>query len=52
MEERQRNIIIGVVIAVLVLCCCCGILAIFWFFGDQILESLGLGRILPAVMLL
>jgi hypothetical protein len=25
-----------------VLCCCCAVLAGAWFFGDQIIQSLGL----------
>lgn len=40
MEDKQRNIIIGIVVAVL-LCCCCSLIGMIgWFYGDQIAGSL------------
>jgi hypothetical protein len=48
MESGNSNqtMIIAAVVVVLLLCCCCAATAIVgWFFGDQIVEQLGLAFI-------
>jgi hypothetical protein len=42
-EPRKSNtpLIIGAIVAVL-LCCCCVIVLGGWFYGDQIIEALGM----------
>jgi hypothetical protein len=42
-EPKRSNtpLIIGAVVAVL-LCCCCVIVLGGWFYGDQIIQALGL----------
>ena len=42
-EGGQRNVIMIAVVALVLLCCICGIIAGGWFFGDQLLETLGFG---------
>ena len=40
-KTSNTGLIIGIVVVVL-LCCCCEVLAGGWFFGDSIVQSLGL----------
>ncbi|CAG0986896.1 hypothetical protein ANAEL_02073 [Anaerolineales bacterium] len=40
-KKSNTGLIIGIVVAVL-LCCCCAFVAGGWFFGDQIVQSLGM----------
>jgi hypothetical protein len=50
-NNNQTMIIVAVVVAVL-LCCCCAVTAVAgWFYGDQVVEMLGLAliRALPAM---
>jgi hypothetical protein len=38
--KSNQGMIIAIVVVV-VLCCCCAVVAGGWFFGDQIIEALG-----------
>lgn len=40
-KKNNTPLIIGIVVAVL-LCCCCLVLVGGWFFGDGIVQSLGI----------
>lgn len=40
-KKSNTGLIIGVVVAVL-LCCCCVIALGGWFYGDAIIQSLGM----------
>jgi phosphate/sulfate permease len=40
-KNNRNKIIIGVVVAVL-LCCCCATVLGAWYYGDQILQALGI----------
>jgi hypothetical protein len=40
-KKNNTPIIIAVVVVVL-LCCCCAVVAGGWFFGDSIVQSLGI----------
>jgi hypothetical protein len=40
--SSNRNVIIIAVVAIVVLCCCCGILYAGWYFGDYVLDWLGI----------
>jgi hypothetical protein len=51
--NNQRTIIIIVVVALVLLCCCCAAIGLVgWFYGDQIVEQLGLSRALPALAMM
>ena len=52
--SNNRNLIIAIVATVVILCCCGAALAVVgWFYGDQIVEQLGVSsRILPTFMAL
>jgi hypothetical protein len=39
-KKSNTGLIIGIVVVVL-LCCCCAVVAGGWFFGDQIIQSMG-----------
>lgn len=47
-RKRNTPLIIGIIVAVL-LCCCCLVLLGGWFYGDAILEALGVA-FLPAIL--
>lgn len=40
-KKSNKGLIIGIVVVVL-LCCCCAFVAGGWFYGDQIVQSLGM----------
>ena len=40
-NKSNTGLIIGIVVVVL-LCCCCAVVTGGWFFGDSIVQSLGL----------
>jgi hypothetical protein len=40
--SNNRAVIIAVVVVVLLCCCCLAVGVIGWFFGDAIVEQLGL----------
>ena len=40
-KKSNTGLIIGIVVVVL-LCCCCAFVAGGWFYGDQIVQSLGM----------
>ncbi len=45
-KKNQNNTLIIVVVVVLILlCCCCTVvgLVLAWFYGDAVLEMLGIG---------
>lgn len=48
-NNRQTIIIVVVIVALLLCCCCAGLGAVLWNYGDQIVESLDLSRVLPLV---
>jgi hypothetical protein len=43
-KNKNSQIIIIVVVILLILCCCCTVmgLVLAWFYGDAVLEMLGL----------
>ncbi len=53
-KKTNTTLIIIIVAVAVLLCCCCLVLVLGYFFGDQILEALGLashfnrGIIFPA----
>lgn len=50
---NNTTTIIIVVVVVVLLCCCCTVLGLGgWFYGDTIMEQLGLARLLSTVLTL
>lgn len=41
-NTNRTLIIVIVILAVLVFCCCCATLTFLWFYGDTLVEELGL----------
>lgn len=41
-STNRTLIIVIVILAILVFCCCCAVLAFLWFYGDTLVEQLGL----------
>lgn len=40
--KKSNTTLIIAVVAAVVVCCCCAIALVGWFYGDQIIQSLGL----------
>lgn len=41
-KKRNTGLIIAIVVIVLLVCCCCAALvAVGWFYGDQIMQMIG-----------
>ena len=41
-ENKNRRTIIIVAVVAVVLCCCCAVVAGGWFYGDPIMNALGM----------
>ena len=39
---KNNNTYIIIAVVVILLCCCCAVLLGGWFYGDQILQALGM----------
>jgi hypothetical protein len=42
LKKTNTTLIIIVVVVVVLLCCCCLVAVLAYFYGDQIMEALGL----------
>lgn len=52
-EEPKRNntLMIVIIVILVLLCCCCGLLAFLWFYGDAILNSMGIQYMFASLLL-